>query len=132
MVSLLEGYSQARRLGFTSKADFDAYQSLGFTSKTDFDACKSLGFTSKADFDACKSLGITSKTDFDACKSLGFTSKAACTFFTATVHGKKVDASSKDLTTVLQELEGGIVDVEKLLRELSRKKETITAGRHAR
>jgi hypothetical protein len=103
MVSLLEDYSQARRLGFTSKADFDAYQSLGFTS-------------SKADFDACKSLGLTSN-------------KAACTFFTATVHGKKVDASSLDLTAVLQELEGRIVDVSTPARDLSKKKETIATER---
>ncbi len=123
-------FDACKSLGFTSKADFNACKSLGFTSKADFDACKSLGFTSKADFDAYQSLGFTSKADFDAYQSLGFTSEAACAFFTATVHGKKVDASSTlDLTAVLQELEGRIVDVETPSRELSKKKETITTER---
>ena len=69
-----------KRLGFESKADFDAYKRNG-----DLEALKGLGCGSKAEFDECrasgdleqlKGMGFEKKGDFDECRRKGFGTKA--------------------------------------------------------
>ena len=69
-----------KRLGFESKAAFDAYKANG-----DLEALKSIGRRSKNEFDECrasgdldklKDMGFEKKSDFDDCQKKGFETKA--------------------------------------------------------